>query len=432
VLKPVAHSYNIIPADYFAALSSSVLVLLCNLVMYRLASFHLGVDGFSQYAIARRILSFVLPLVCVGIGVALPRKIAETEVLHNHFRTATCFMTSLSIVLPVAIFIASIINIFPNQFSFLILGNEKYNFLAPPLGICIIGLSLQALCYSYLRGRMYIRVASFFQVGVSAILPLVSFYLSLTSITFLFWYIGIFSILASFPIIIGVTFHSNWKLELPMARALFSYGIRRVPGDFALGGLFALPSIICAHFISLSEAGMVAFGASILNMATTVMAPFSLILLPHSTRLIKANMLSLLRVQVNKILLGCVIFSLIGIILSQMLAEIGIGYWLGAEHLKYIFIVRYMIFGILPYAIYISLRSVLDAAFFKAVNANNIYISLTVFIGSFFISTLIFKSSYSIIISFLIGLVILSMLTYYQTWRFMKLNDNNNFIANLL
>jgi len=424
VQKPVALSYKIIPADYFAALSSSALVLVSNLVMYRLASFHLGVDGFAQYAIARRILSFILPLVCIGIGVALPRKIAETEVLYDQFRTATCFMTSLFIVLPVAVFIAIVINIFPNQFSYLILGNEEYTFLAPPLSICIVGLSLQALCYSYLRGRLYIRLASVFQVGVSAIIPLVSFYLSLSNITFLFWYMGILLILASIPFVIGLTLKSNWKFDILMARSLFSYGIRRVPGDFALGGLFALPSIMAAHFLSLTEAGMIAFSTSILSMAVTTMTPFSLILLPHSSRLIKANKLSLLRAQINKILWVCVILSVTGILLAQLLAETGIGYWLGTDHLKYIYIVRLMIFGILPYTIYICLRSVLDAAFFKAVNSRNIFISLGIFIGLLLINILIFKMVYPIIITFLIGLSILGLLTYYRTWQFLRLNNN--------
>lgn len=418
--KPDTNSFNLLFTDYSATLFAAGLILISNLLMYRLVSLYLDMDGFAQYAIIKRILSLITPLVALGIAVALPRKIAAIEANLDNDQTASYFLAALLIVLIVCIICGLFINIFSGYFSFLFFGDKKYAYIVPSLSICIIGLSLQGICYAYLRGKMLFRLASIFSIGVSALSPLVALYLSAFNIVILFWLIGIFSILASLPILFSAFFHSKYKLELTSIRSLLSYGIRRIPGDFALGGLFALPSVLSAHWVSLEEAGMVAFATSLLGIAATVMSPFSVILLPHSMRLIKAKRFDLLKSQIIKVLWACLVFSLVGILLLQLLMNFGVGYWLGNEYLKYIQIVRFIVIGIFPYSIYICLRSVLDAAFFKAVNSHNLYVSLLLFVILFYSGLFLYKPIYSVIIAFLSGLSVLGFLTYYQTLKTMR------------
>src|SRR5690606_38890303 len=59
------------------------------------------------------------------------------------------------------------------------------------------------------------------------------------------------------------------------------YGVRRVPGDFALMALLGLPSIISVHVTGLEEAGMMAFCMTMVTVYGAIYSPVSTLLLPY-------------------------------------------------------------------------------------------------------------------------------------------------------
>lgn len=407
--------------DYSVTLLGTVLVALSSIFVYRLASVYFGPDGFAEYALMRRALAVAIPVVCVGIAVALPKKIAEYEVQVKHVEIY--FLAAISLVLPIIFIAILLINLFPNAFSRLIFGNEKYYILMPSLSCNIFGLAITALSYSYLRGKLFVRMASLLVIFVSALIPVFSIYLSRGTIIDYFWIVGGLSSFSGCAVIfLNVRIVKiEIRKMLEMMVELFTFGIRRVPGDFALSALLALPSIITAHVSGLHEAGMMAFSVSLLTLVATAMSPFSIILLPHSAKLIQANEISSLKRQVIKIVWVSVFFSIALTLIGLFFVKLGVKFWLGNAYLKNAYIAQVTLLGVMPYSLYICLRSVIDAAFVRAKNAQNIIFSLAVFLGIFIIGkcTIGGESQSNLsLVSFLFSIYFLGILTCLTTWLY--------------
>src|SRR6266849_9492025 len=63
--------------EYGGTFATEFTVLACQLLTYKLAAHFLGKTGFSEYAVARRTISLIYPLPLLGLGIALPRYIAQ-------------------------------------------------------------------------------------------------------------------------------------------------------------------------------------------------------------------------------------------------------------------------------------------------------------------------------------------------------------------
>jgi O-antigen/teichoic acid export membrane protein len=207
---------------------------------------------------------------------------------------------------------------------------------------------------------------------------------------------------------------------LATGKAQISYGIRRVPGDFAIGALFSLPGFLAAHYMSLREGGSISLAASLLTLAVTAASPFSTILLPHSAKLIKMQETRQLRHLLTSIAGITLVFSVLETVTGILLANFGIRLWLGEEHRHSVKIVQIALLGIIPYSFYISFRSVLDAAYHAAVSARNCYIALAAFILLALIAIIVFQSIYALTFAFILSVYLLGGLTCYQAWLLLR------------
>src|SRR6266849_4226568 len=63
--------------EYAGTFATEFTVLACQLLTYKLAAHFLGKAGFAEYAVARRTISLIYPLPLLGLGIALPRYIAQ-------------------------------------------------------------------------------------------------------------------------------------------------------------------------------------------------------------------------------------------------------------------------------------------------------------------------------------------------------------------
>lgn len=359
-----------------------------------------------------------MPIICAGLGVALPRRVAQLRVSNNNSASVSCFLQASGAVFIFASVFVALINIFSSIAAFFILGDPQYEYLVAPLSSCIFGLSISAICYSFLRGLSFFGFASIYQIIAYALIPMVAFFVCSGKVVLLFWWIGLLSTFISMMLIYYVFSKHKVDFNLSDIKGLLSYGVRRVPGDFAIGMLFALPSMVAVHLVDLRNAGIIAFGVSIINMSATALSPFSTLLLPYSAKLIKLNKVDILKKHVKFVLFFSFFFSLTAILLGEIFAEIGIKYWIGAEYLPQSKIIRFLIVGIAPYSLYISLRSVLDAAFFKAMNARNAYIAIIVFFLFFILFKQVIVVSFLPVFSFIVSLFALAFLTSYQLFSY--------------
>jgi O-antigen/teichoic acid export membrane protein len=203
------------------------------------------------------------------------------------------------------------------------------------------------------------------------------------------------------------------------AKELFNYGIRRVPGDFALAGFMALPALLTAHLVSdnLSTAGDVAFSVSLVNMAGAAFGPICLLLLPKASTAFAQNNTGGLLKEVKIITWFTALSSLVGILIVQIFAEELLTLYLGSYPSSLPEIVRWVVPGILGFGVYVSLRSVLDAYYIKAVNTSNIILTSVVFLfisGATFFMKLDFMY---ILYGFLFSVFLLGFLTLRQTFQ---------------
>jgi O-antigen/teichoic acid export membrane protein len=365
--------------DYILTFITELTILGSGLLVYRLAADILGKEGFSEYALVRRTISFLLPGLILGMGVAIPRYIGYSY--FNFKKANTYFIAGFIILFSIILIFSLLINLFQKNFAFLFFGDSKYYYLVFPINIMLIGLIFHSLCYGYFRGNLSMIKANFLQLINMGIVPFLVFFLkdNLKEIILLN---GLIIILVSFifltMILKNITFERN-EIYTNL-KELIAYGIQRVPGDFGLSGLFSLPSTITAHISGITVAGYVAFGISLLNMIGAVFAPLGLILLPKTTQLVVNKDFESLKYYISKILKVTCIITVLVVFFFEIIANEIITLYLGNPPSDLVIITRIIVIASLGYTTYISMRSVIDAYYVKAINTKNILFSLLFFL----------------------------------------------------
>lgn len=409
---------KIIKSDYVITFLTEFLVLVAGVLVYKFAANLSGKDDFSEYAICRRTISFIQPLLMLGLGVGIPRYIAFSATENLKKSQGTFFVSGLLIALCILIPSLFLFNFFKEQFSFLFFGSISFQYLIPYLSIMIAGMILHAICYGYLRGRLYMRVANLIQLINIGVVPLVVFAL-FHNVNDVLLYTGVAWFGISSVITIIILFTIAWmKSELGASiRSLIIYGIQRVPGDLVLAGFLALPAYFTAHLVDdhLKTAGYVAFAMSLLNMAGAAFGPICLILLPKASQVILNEDFHLLKQYVRRITIWTLGLTIIGILFVELFTNQLIALYLGESFSDLVLCIRIVILSSLGYTLYISLRSILDAYYVKAVNTKNIIISFISFIIFATIAYIVDRNYLSILYGFVLSMLILGFLTYIET-----------------
>jgi O-antigen/teichoic acid export membrane protein len=405
--------------DYILTFITEITILGSGLLVYRLAANILGKEGFSEYALIRRTISFLLPALILGMGVAIPRYIGYS---YSNFKKANTYFIAGFIILFFVISIFSLlINLFQKNFAFLFFGDSKYYYLIFPINIMLIGLIFHSLCYGYFRGNLSMIKANFLQLINMGIVPFLVFFLkdNLKEIILLN---GLIIILVSFifltMILKNITFEKN-EIYTNL-KELMAYGIQRVPGDFGLSGLFSLPSTITAHISGVTIAGYIAFGTSLLNMVGAGFAPLGLILLPKASQLVANKDFKILKTYIIKILKITFVLTFLGIAFFEIFADKIILIYLGTLNYDLLIITRIIIIASIGYTIYVAMRSIIDAYYVKAINTKNIFISLMFFLTVSFGTFLVEKSYIFIVINFAVSIILLGILTLIEVKKVLK------------
>ncbi len=396
-------------------------MVLSGLLCYRYASIIFGEEGFAEYALLRRTISFISPIIFLGLQVALTRYLSKACVGKSRSEVQNVFVTGLLILLTTLILVASLLLIFKGYAAFLFFSDIKYSFLIAPIVVFLAGSALHTITYSYFRGVFRMSGANMLQFLNLGIGNLAGFFF-FDNIVSVIYFAGIFWISTSLLTLLYVL----WGFSLKKFKfkqnfiPLFTYGLQRVPGDFLLAGLFALPSYLTAHYFSVTTGGYVAFGVSILNMAGTAFYPVSLILLPQATRMLSDNRISELKVYWNKIFLWATIISIGGLVIFQIFATPLLNLYLGEIKENMLVIVRLIAIAFPAYMIYVALRSLNDAYYFISVNSINLAIIFVIYLVLFFVFHLNLLLS---LYCFVFTLYLLMVLTLIFNLRIFKRNN---------
>ncbi len=372
---------SLVRADFFWLYLSNAVVLLSGLLVYRFAGDFLGIDGFSEYSLARRTVTFLAPALVMGLVVALPRKMAMVEVQEGPQAAESRFWSALAIMALIHGLLVVAAFFLPGPAATLFFGKEEYSDLILPLAFFIVGLSWHDLVSAFYRGRIRMRVYSLLEILNRGIVPIMVFLLLNDGTRGVLLWTGLLTMGTSAVATIVIASAGNLKLGgiLSHGRDLLSYGLPRVPGDFMLGGILGLPSMLAAHTVSTEVAGQVAFGATLLALGGTAVSPISVAMLPHAAKLIQSGKMQDLKVETIRMLRFAVPLALVGVLVAEIGMTWIIRWYLGGEFLHAVPILRVIALCALPYVVFFTLRSIIDAAHHRAVNSRNCFWSLLVF-----------------------------------------------------
>lgn len=416
--------------DYIITFITEFTLLIAGLLVYRYANVYYGEEGFAKYALIRRTLSFIQPAILLGIGVGLPRYVSISESLKKEKDSDSYLFSSTFIIFLVLLIFSPALLIFKNEFSWLFFGEEKYAFLISPFLVLLIGICFHAIAYSYLRGRLMMLLANLLQFVNLGIVLIGSFFLS-NNIVEVIYFTGFGWLLFSLVLLLPFWIKANidYKLILLKSRELLKYGLQRVPGDFGLAALLSLPVFITTHYSDLETGGYVAFGISLLSMTGAFFAPISLILLPQTSALFINKEYDLLKKKSKKILVMTITLSIIGLFIFELLANEILTLYLKEISSELVLVCMIIITGCVGYCIYVSLRSILDACYVKAINTINILIVVLFYCACEVINYFIFGNtlvSHLIIIS--ISFSLLGILTIIKVLKlFNKLQNEGDY-----
>jgi O-antigen/teichoic acid export membrane protein len=198
---------------------------------------------------------------------------------------------------------------------------------------------------------------------------------------------------------------------------LLRFGLPRVPGEFALVGLFAIPSLLAVRAHGVIEAGQFSAALSVLTMAAGTFAPVGLVVLPRASAQVATGDLAGLRHLVLRILGGGILLAAIGVAIGEILIPPFIRWYFGEAFLPAVPYFRAVLLGAIPYAVYILMRSILDALDVRAVNSRNLIVTLCVAVILCLVNRSLLWMSGSIVAS----LILLGSLTLRDTYVRLRL-----------
>ncbi len=393
---------------------TELMVTASGILILKLAASILGPVGFGEYALSRRAVGLLyLPLV-MGLGIAAPRYIAIARAgamsgfSESSFATATL---TAGLLPPLAIVI--LLNLAPQWGATLIFGTVEMARLVPAATIALAGIALHAMVYAVYRGRSEMNFANTLQLINLGFMPLIAFALGERTAAAVLTVMGSGWLIVSGVGLLHILWRerTEWRGLASMRehlKVLLRFGLPRVPGEFALVGLFAVPSLIAVRAHGVVEAGQFSAALSVLTMASGVFAPVGLVILPRASAQAAMGDFHGLRRLVLKILVGGILLATAGVVLGEILLPTLVRWYFGNAFVSAVPVFRACLIGAIPYAVYILMRSILDAIDVKAVNSRNLIISFSAAVVLSLLNKSIIWMSFSIVASLgLLGLLTL-------------------------
>ncbi|MDQ6879472.1 MAG: lipopolysaccharide biosynthesis protein [Candidatus Dormibacteraeota bacterium] len=399
--------------DYLTTFAAETLFILSYLAVFRLVADHFGPRGFGEYALSRRTLAFLLPIGAIGLDIAVARFVAYAADRPEEQRA---YLPAALGLLAIATGVLSIVLVALQGFwSDLFFGSAHYVGLVPPLALMVAGNGLFAVAYGNFRGHLQILRANVLRVVVHVLLPFAAALLVRGSVSDLLYVVGggwaVLSLAA-----LAVT---RMSIRDPLAHAaeLARYSLPRAPGDLLALVMFAVPGIVVAHVSDISVAGNVAFGIAALGMVAVAVFPVGFVLLPVASRLLAAGSVDRLRGQVFIVARVVVVLIVIAIAVFELFANQLVSVYLGPAFAGSVATLRVLMLGALPWGIYMSLRTVIDARHKRAVNAINVAVAFAFFVALMVILSTWMGAATVVVPVFVTSLYLLGSLTVIEVWR---------------
>jgi O-antigen/teichoic acid export membrane protein len=375
--------------------------------------------AFSEYTLSRRNISFLQPLLMIGLGVAVPRYVSIHPKRDSFLPASLILMSIVSLLFLLVLTLGS------GLFSNLFFGDETYQNYILPLCILLIGYGYHAILYGYLRGKKEVYFSNLIQLVNIGFMP-ISVLLYTQNVQQLLLLNGVFLLVSC--LIFGLYVFIKRQIQLDFqscwedAKLMLNFGLPRILGDFALLAILTFPTyIVLSLQKNVLAGGDVAYSITLLNLVGAAFGPLSLVLLPEIGGFLAEKRIDLIKKRFYVFVLSGIILTLIGYLTFYFFHEFILNLLLGKDHRNEIFdIAQVVLLGSFGYVLYIILRSFLDAIHVKAKNATNLVIALIIYIVMAGYGYSMHVKSITYIYYFVISLNTLGLLTFIRTHHTIK------------
>jgi O-antigen/teichoic acid export membrane protein len=383
------------------------------ILITRVIARNLGVEGFTVFNLAKRVMATIAPFSICCMDVAIPRFIAITR--RNEEKNSYLVAGVVWGIFPGVI--VAIIGLFLSEwFARLIFQDSKYQTVFIVTLFSLLGYSIYVVVLAIHQGNLDVSKANLTQLLIGTLTPLLfvflyplsqkpELYVGLTGIVY------IIAIIPLGALLINALQQINYK-DLKQALAqIGAYGVIRVPGTIAYQSLFLLGPYLSALFLSLEETGYFIAAQSLLRVIEGGVIAFGLVALPKTASLIKEGRQQFLSERIKDIISLTLSFGLYTGLHVAVWGDWLIIAWLGQEYARAGVLTRIMISGLIPYLTYVTLRSVIDAAVEEPINTKNTIIALIVGTTISLAALAIKQEIIGILLGYVSGMITLGWLT---------------------
>lgn len=374
-------------ARHLAGIAFSMgLSAVSNLAIMKIVAYRFGPDQFGEFMLIKRNTSWLQGPLLLGMGVSIPRFLAIAREKKDS-RYAATLVTGMNILV-LGMSLAPLLFAFASQgretIASLLFGSKEYAPLVLPLITYNLALILGLSISTYLQGISSLtRYSAFNSVNI-ALVPLICVAAfkaaDIRSLT-----LALSAACALLPLsFMSFWFFKNlgdiqWSRIFSITKTVLLYGFTRIPGDLAFGGLLAVPALTMTHLTSIRWAGATSFGLSLMQLGGTLFSPLGVLFLPKMSALAARNAKEeIRRLSRSSLLLSAVLGSLLTLAALAVVHWI-IRYGLGEEFLFGKMAVASTLLAVLPYSLYVVLRSILDGLAVRAFNTENTFYALVSF-----------------------------------------------------
>jgi O-antigen/teichoic acid export membrane protein len=406
--------------EYAPTFLTEFTVMASQIVVYKLTAYFLGKQGFSEYALARRTVSLIMPIPVLGVSVGLPRFISFSNGRNDPQSADRYFGATLWCAGIASLLCLALINVFPGTFAYLFFGSQSYRSLTFPISLMILGLCEHTVACGYFRGHLQLNRANTLQIINLALLPIAVFFFVRYSLETILTLLGSLWVITSSVSLCFMPLRAIAMNSEKEVREVFRYGIQRVPGDFFLMALFTLPATIVAHLYGVEQAGFVAFGIAIVSMIGGLFNPMGLVLLPKATWMLAEGAHAHLRAHLKLLIRATVAGSAVAVFVAWVAVPSVIRIYLGTGFEQVVPIARVLLLAAFPYCLYLVVRNLVDAYHEYGVTAAILGAGLVVFLAGFYVTKDRTPGVNAILANFLLAMVVITAMSSLECYRILR------------
>ena len=410
--------------DILITAIGQILVIVITFLVNKIISITLGPIGYAEYSIFNKAAAVVSFIMAFSLGIAIPKFLATSHAKKNIQEEAVSFISSIKICAVSCISVTLLVFIFSTFFSELIFSHSDTLYIRVLL-IFSVGTAFSTVVISYYRGLDRFLVFSLLQIIISVISMLALFfapksvlkYFSIRGILLFFLSLVLFiSILIKYRKM-RITF-SNYLMNKDICGKIFHYSLPRVPGEFILFSLSAVPLIIVnKRFGSVGTAG-IATALTLINSVAPFFGIIGTMLLPYVSKSIAKGESTLVYKRIKSLLVIYIILSFFAILLINLFPKLLIFILFSPQYYQFIPEVRVLSFVLVFQSIYLLLRNPLDAISNFPFNT----ISLCISFFAMLLSLLFLPTVESITWAIVASYFILAFCTF-LAWKCAKKNN---------